>query len=159
MTIARRLVLVREADPEKRRQGREQDQGRVEQDEPRLGDQPVLEQDKERAEQGRRGAEVQRAQGQIREGDERESEGRGQQPHRDVGDVGGSVLGADVFKVELAAFETGEPGDEGDEEFGERGVHVHEEARLDVPARAGGIVWGAACQSFLWSCVSAGTMD
>lgn len=82
---------------------------------------------------------MERAEGEVGEGNESESEGGGEEAHGNVGDVVGTVLAADVLEVEGAALESEEPGDEGDEKFGEGRVDVHEEARLDVPAGSEGV--------------------
>jgi hypothetical protein len=113
-SIPLEVVLVGEPDPEKDGEGGEEDQGRVEEDEPRLGDESVLEQDEGGSEECRGGTELESAEGEVGEGNEGESKGGREETHGDVGDVIGTVLAADVFEVEGTAFETGEPGDEGD---------------------------------------------
>lgn len=139
-SIPRDRVLVREADPEEDGEGGEEDEGRVEEDEARLGDEPVLEHDEEGAEEGGRGASFEGAESEVRKGDEGETESRGEEAHGDVGDLVGSVLATDLLEVERAALEARDPGHEGEEEFGEGRVDVHEEPREDVPACAG-LAW------------------
>ena len=62
-------VLVAEAAPEEDREGGEEDEGRVEQDVPRLGDEPVFEGDEDGGEERGGGAAVERAQGEVGERD------------------------------------------------------------------------------------------
>lgn len=128
------LVLVREADPEEGGEGGEEDEGRVEEDEAGLGDEAILEHDHQRAEHGGRWARFKRAEGEVRERDEEEPERRGEESHGDVGDPIWTVLASDVLEIKGAALESRDVGHESDEELRERGMHVHKEARLDVPA-------------------------
>ena len=125
------LVLVGEASPRQGSQGREDDQGRVEQDETRVGDQGVLEDDETGTQDSGGSAAASSLDGQEDSRDGEDTTDGRQQSHGDVGHVGLEVILANIFEVEVA-IKSSDPAGQSDQQLGERRVYVHEEFPLDV---------------------------
>lgn len=125
------FVLVDEGEPGQAGQCGEDDQWGVQEDQSGLSDESILKGEQSRTQSGGRRPAAHGFQGEIHGGDGENTQESGQQTHCDVRDLGFEVVLANVLEIKVA-IETRQPAGEGDEQFGEGRVDIHEEAALDV---------------------------
>ena len=128
------LVLIREARPAQSRQCSEDDQRRVEQNQPRLRHQPILEKHQPRPDRGSERPASTRLERQEHGRHSENATESGQQAHRHIRHAGLEVVLPDILEIELAV-KPRQPARQRDHHLRQRRVHVHEELALDVFAR------------------------
>jgi len=126
-----KLLLVGERGKGKRSERRSNHERGVEQDQTCLSQETVLEDDEACAKCRGRSAATSSLQCEEHSRGQEDAAQSGKQAHGDIWNAGLDVILANLLEVEIS-IKSSQPAEEGDHQFRERGVNIHEEAAFDV---------------------------